>query len=494
MHFTLLDGVIVAVYLLGVAWFGIRSGGRQTSARDYFLSESAVPWWAVCLAIVATETSALTFLSIPGVAYIGNMHFLQVAFGYLLGRIIVAFVFIPRSFAGEMTTAYAFLGARFGRSMRTSASITFMGTRLLADGVRLYTTAIPLALLLHGFAMLPGVSDHVIYVAAIVLLSILTMIYVYFGGVRAVIWTDVMQLVVYILGAIATLFVFDSLLPGGIIPSIFNPDLATKFSMINPGWTGSIGELFGTPYTLPASLLGGAFLSMASHGTDQLIVQRVLATQSVHGAQRAMIWSGVIVIVQFFLFLLIGVFLYAHLGPGLEANAVFAKFILTELPTGLTGLILAGILAAAMSTLSGSISALASATILDIIIPATGSQWDDAMTLRRSRLVSVAWCIAIVLAATLFISTPSTVIELALSIASFTYGGLLGAFLLGMLVARARERDALVGFFSGIAGMTAIIMFTPIAWTWYTLIGSAITLTVGLLSSSIRSTPPGDAA
>ena len=486
MHVTVLDALIVVLYLIGVAWFGIRSGGRQTSARDYFLSERAIPWWAVCLAIVATETSALTFLSIPGVSYAGNMHFLQVSFGYLLGRIVVALFFIPRYVTGEMTTAYAFLGMRFGHGMRASASVTFMGTRLLADGVRLYTTAIPLALLLHGFDLLPGVSDTVIYVFAIVVLSVLTMVYVYFGGVRAVIWTDVLQLIVYVLGAIATLFVFNSLFPEGIIARLTAGDLAAKFTVLHPGASDSLTAFFGTPYTLPASLLGGAFLSMASHGTDQLIVQRVLATQSMRGAQKAMIWSGVLVIVQFLLFLVIGVLLHAHLGAGQDPNQVFASFILRELPTGLTGLILAGILAAAMSTLSGSISALASSTILDIVMPITRRTWDDETTLRRSRLVALGWCVVIILAATLFISTPKTVVELALSIASFTYGGLLGVFLLGMLARRAVQADALIGFFVGIAGMSAVIFLTPVAWTWYTLIGSLLTIGAGMASMQVR--------
>ncbi len=493
MHFTILDAVIVALYLVGVAWFGIRSGGRQTSARDYFLSEKAVPWWAVCLAIVATETSALTFLSIPGVSYAGNMHFLQVAFGYLLGRLVVARYFIPRYVTGEMATAYAFLGFRFGHAMRASASITFMGTRLLADGVRLYTTAIPLALLLHGFDVLPGVSDHLIYIVAIVVLSMLTMLYVYFGGVRAVIWTDVLQLGVYTLGAVATLLVFNTLFPEGIFARLAAGDLAAKFSILHAGSTDSFSAFFGTPYTLPASLLGGAFLSMASHGTDQLIVQRVLATQSTRGAQKAMIWSGVLVIVQFLLFLVIGVLLHAHLGPGRDPNQVFASFILTELPTGLTGLILAGILAAAMSTLSGSISALASSTVLDILKPLRGADWDEATMLRRSRLVSVFWCIVIILAATLFISTPKTVVELALSIASYTYGGLLGVFLLGLLLRRVQQTDALVGFFVGIVGMGAVIVFTPIAWTWYTLIGSLLTVGTGVVSMLVRASSRGAA-
>lgn len=482
MSFSTLDVIIIFAYLAGIAAFGILSGGKQKSTKDYFLSESAVPWWAVCIAIVATETSALTFLSLPGLAYATNFNFLQLSFGYIIGRIVVAFVFLPRYIDGNLSTAYELLGNRFGMLARRSASIVFMGTRLVADGVRLYTTAIPLALLVTGFGLLPGFGNTEIYLIALILLSSLTLVYVFLGGVRAVIWTDVAQLFIYILGALLTcMFLWKDF--SGSFAMLYDDTVGLgKMEVLNWGFDLTFAEFFSKPYTLFASLIGGMFLSMASHGTDQIIVQRVLATKGVRKAQAAMIMSGVIVFFQFLLFLIVGSLLYLfYIGKTIPSNEVFAKFIIEEMPTGLSGLIIAGILAAAMSTLSGSISALSSSTMMDIYLPLRKSAISDADALRLSRRFSIAWCVVLVIVATFFIQTPQTVVELALSIASFTYGGLLGIFLLGVLFTRVRQRSAIAGFIAGIVGMTAIILFTPIAWTWYTLIGSLLTIIVGLL-------------
>jgi len=474
------------VYLIGIALFGILSGGKQKSSKDYFLSEASVPWLAVCFSIVATETSALTFLSIPGIAYLGNFNFLQVAFGYIIGRVLVAWLILPRYFEGELETAYTFLERRFSTRMRKVASITFMGTRTFADGVRLYTTAIPLALLLQGYDVLPAGSDTEFYIISISVLSALTLVYVFFGGVRAVIWTDVAQLFLYIAGAVISIWVLWDALPH-VFDSIASSDaLREKIRVLNVGSFDNSFGFFSQPYTLAASVLGGMFLSMASHGTDHLIIQRVLATNNLQKAKRAMVLSGIIVLGQFLLFLFVGTLLFMFYGGAeLSANEVFAKFILEQLPSGLSGLIFAGILAAAMSTLSGSISALSSATMLDIFFPFQKVRRSEATLLRWSRVVSVAWCTVLVFVAMLFIQTPKTVVELALSIASYTYGGLLGAFLLGILFKNVKERAAITGFVCGLIGMAVVILFTSIAWTWYTLIGASITIAIGFLSESI---------
>lgn len=481
MHFTVFDIGIIIAYLLGIAVFGALSGGKQRSARDYFLSEKAVPWWAVTFAIVATETSALTFLSIPGIAYAADLSFLQLAIGYILGRILVARLLLPRFFQGELSTAYAFLGARFGMTMRRTASVVFMGTRLFADGVRLYTTAIPLALLLKGFHVLPGTSDTAIYLAAIVAISALTLVYVYFGGVRAVIWTDVIQFFIYILGAVLALGALHGLLDGQLGVGFTALSDAGKLKVFSTGFEQGWAGFFAKPYTALAGILGGMFLSMASHGTDQIIIQRVLTTGDLRKSQKAMVWSGIIVFAQFAMFLILGSLLWVfYHGEPRAANEVFATFLLEQLPSGITGLIIAGILAAAMSTLSGSISALGSATMLDIVLPLRRRPLAEADVLRWSRRISLGWCAMLIAAASLFIQTPKAVVELALSIASYTYGGLLGVFLLGVLVRRAGEAAALVGFAAAICAMAAVIVFTPIAWTWYVMIGSGTCVLVAL--------------
>lgn len=480
MTFSSVDILIVLVYLFGIAGWGILSGGRQSSARDYFLSEHAVPWWAVCFAIVATETSALTFLSVPGLAYVGSFHFLQIAFGYLVGRILIAVLFIPAYFGGELSTAYAYLERRFGARLRRSASVIFMGTRTLADGVRLYTTAIPLALILKGMGFPVG-DQTTFYVLSIVLLSLLTTAYVLAGGVRAVIWTDVVQMIIYFVGAIAALAVLLEAIPLDLSTLLLMGQQSGKLEIVHVGMHEGWGAFWGSPYTLAGSLLGGMFLSMASHGADHLIVQRVLATQSVSPARKAMVMSGVIVIVQFVLFLSIGYLLSVFYPDGaISPNEVFANFIISRIPSGLSGLIVAGLLAAAMSTLSGSISALSATTMMDLVHPLSRRPFDEARSLAWSRRIALLWTLVITIVACGFIATPHSVVELALSIASYTYGGLLGVFLLGLLTSRPGEGAALAGFIAALVVMTVVILFVPVAWTWYTLIGSMTCILVGI--------------
>ncbi len=494
MGFSTLDAFIVVIYLTGMAVFGIVSGGRQTSTRDYFLGSKMVPWWAVCFAIVATETSTLTFISIPGLAYLTNLNFLQITFGYLLGRIFVSFVFLPSYVKGELVTAYAFLRNRFGAKTRNVASITFMFTRLIADGVRLFATSIPLAILLRGWQIFPGLSETEIYILAIITVAIITLIYTYIGGVRAVIWTDVVQMFIYIGGAIAAGLIIMSNLGEELRIAMSESVGSEKLSVLYLGFERSLAEFFASPYTLLASLIGGAFLSMASHGTDQLIVQRLLTVRTLRGSQRALIGSGLIVIVQFGIFLFIGFLLYAFYGGMplsdlglLKADEVFPKFIIEHMPTGLSGLIIAGLLAAAMSTLSGSVNSLASATMHDIYKPYFGKESSEEKDLSLSRIITLVWAVLLVGTAIFFIFSGSKVlVEIALGVASFTYGGLLGVFLLGVLFPKTEQLDAIAGFFSAILTMTAVVVFASIAWTWYTLIGCSVTLIVGSATSFFR--------
>ena len=463
------DYIIIIFYLIGVAAFGIISGGKQKTVKDYFAGSKSVPWWAVCFSIVAAETSTLTFISIPGLAYIANLNFLQVAAGYLLGRIVVAYLFLPAYDKGELKTAYTFLENRFGGKTRSFASIVFLFTRTAADGVRLFATAIPLKLMLD-----------INYPVAIIIIAMVSFIYTYTGGMKGIIWVDVVQMFIYLGGAILAGIFILHLLPGGWMSVVNAASAGNKFNIINMGFNNGIAGFFSQPYTLIGGLVGGAFLSMASHGTDQLIVQRLLSTRNKKDSQKAVIGSGIIVIIQFAIFLVLGVMLFAYYGTiNAKPDEIFPMFIINVLPTGITGIIIAGLFAAAMSTLAGSMSSLASSTVHDLYIPFLKRDIDEAEKLRVSRIFTVLWSVMLILAALFFMNTSGAVVELALSIASFTYGGLLGTFLLGVLNKKAKEKDALTGFTVGILTMIIVISIKQVAWTWYTLIGVIATLFVG---------------
>jgi solute:Na+ symporter, SSS family len=508
MGFTSLDYLIIILYLAGVTVFGLVLSGRQRSTADYFLGGNRIPWWAILFSVVATETSTLTFISIPAVAYGGSLTFLQITLGYILGRTAVSLILLPRYFEGKLSTAYEFLGKRFGSCVRILTSSTFMLTRLLADGVRLFASAIPIAIILRlaGIRM----TDFQIYFIAICVIASITLIYTFLGGIKAVVWMDVIQMSVYMTGAVAAIIILVNRLPGGLAGALDLSRGLGKLNFIDLGTGLSFKEFIAQPYTLITAALGGGVFSIASHGTDQLIVQRLLATKNVRSSQKALIGSGIVVFIQFALFLFIGILLfsfYIGLSPaelGLASHdEIFAKFITEEMPTGLAGLIIAAILAAAMSTLSSSVNALASATTMDICKPVWGKNRSDAWDLKISRAATIFWGVVITASALVFAllqirgaSDRPAVVELGLSIASYTYGGLLGAFLLGLMSKRIGNRDALIGFFSGLAALLFLVKgpiqnWLPgegltIAWPLYTVVGAAIVVLVGNISSLIR--------
>ncbi|MGA7836747.1 MAG: sodium:solute symporter [Ignavibacteriaceae bacterium] len=466
-----LDYIIIILYLIGVAVFGIVSGGKQKTVKDYFAGSRSVPWWAVCFSIVAAETSTLTFISIPGLAYIANLNFLQVTIGYLIGRIIVAYLFLPAYDEGNLKTAYTFLENRFGGKTRSYASIVFLFTRTAADGVRLFATAIPLKLMLD-----------ISYPLAILIIAAVALIYTYTGGMKGIIWVDVIQMFIYLGGAILAGIFLLNLLPGGWGSVVQAASGDNKFNIINLGFNSGLKGFFSQPYTLIGGLLGGAFLSMASHGTDQLIVQRLLSTKSLKDSQKAIIGSGIIIIIQFAIFLVLGVMLYAYYGTmSVKSDEIFPMFIINVLPPGVTGIIIAGLFAAAMSTLAGSMSSLSSSTVHDLYIPYFGADINEEKKLKISRIFTIIWAVLLICSALFFMNTTRAVVELALSIASFTYGGLLGTFLLGVINKKTKEKDALTGFTVGILVMIFVISLKLVAWTWFTLIGVIATLISGSL-------------
>ena len=500
---TTLDYLVIVAYLLGVVLFGIRTAGKQRSVSDYFLGSKEMPWWAISFSIVATETSTLTVIGIPAVAYGGAMTFFQLTFGYLAGRVVVAWWLLPRYATGDLQTAYAFLGSRFGGRMQRLSSVTFLATRLLADGVRLFATAIPIRI------MAASAGFDIGYPVIILVIGILTALYTYVGGFKAVVWMDVVQMSVYILGAVFTLFLLASLVDGSPLDALRE---AGKLQVLSA--SGCLQTILTSPYTLVTAVVGGGIFSMASHGTDQLIVQRLLSCRNLGDARKALVGSAFFVMIQFAIFLAVGALLWVYYG-GQDAAAlgltrtdeIFPMFIVRQLPSPLAGLVLAGILAAAMSTLSSSLNALASSSLNDLL----GShlaRLDPAAGLRLSRLLTLGWSLVFVFFATLFENQQNPVVELGLSIASFTYGSLLGGFLLGILVSRVREADAMIGFVVAIVAMVAIIFgvwttaegewvfqfrpsaaevaarqLTALAWPWYTAVGAGITVLIGSLLS-----------
>lgn len=509
MGFTLIDGLVIVLYLVAVAVFGIWSAGTQKSATDYFLGGREMPWWAILFSVVATETSTLTFISIPAVAYGGNLMFLQLTFGYIIGRIIVAIWFLPAYVKGEMTTAYQFLEQRFGSGLRKTASSTFIVTRLLADGVRLFATAIPLAIIFRFAGLFETWGDGAVYLLAISVIAVITLIYTFLGGIKAVIWMDVVQMVVYMGGALFALVLMLGKIEIGFAEIFATLGSEDKFAMFNWGSGLTMQEFLADPYVFWVALFGGAIFSIASHGTDQLIVQRLLATGDLRSSQKALIWSGIVASAQFGFFLFIGLMLYVFYAGadivelGLRTtDEIFAKFIVDHMPVGVAGLIIASLFAAAMSSLSSSLNALASSTTYDLIKPVFGKDWDQAKELWISRLTTIGWGIVLTGSAFLFTwlqlsgDDQPAIVELGLGIASYTYGGLLGIFMLGRVFTKPDKTDAMIGFFTGLISLLfmvegALQQYLPgdgltIAWPLYTFVGAFIVIAVANLTCFVR--------
>ncbi|HLP16116.1 MAG TPA: sodium:solute symporter [Bacteroidota bacterium] len=484
MGFAFLDYVIVIIYLLGVTVIGAIIAGRQQTTRDYFLGGKSMSWWSVGFSIVASETSTLTFISIPGLAYRSDMHFLQLVFGYFIGRLLVSVIFIPAYYKGNLETAYDFLGKRYGIPLRTFTSSVFIVTRVLASGVRLFATAIPVHLV-------TGLS----YAHSILLIGAFTLAYTYVGGLKAVVAMDVVQMCIYLTGAAASMVLIIQHLPNGWadVFAYATAGGSNKFEIFNLSAPSDLLSFFTTPYTLIGGFVGGTFLTMASHGTDQLLVQRLLGCRKQWDSQRALMLDATMIVLQFAFFLILGLCLFAfyHGVPfqqlGLHSSdEIFPKFIVENLPTGLAGLLVAGVLASAMGTLSSSINSLASSTFLDLFrMTAKGKALDAKTEMTWSKVFTLFWGVVLIGGAMLFTDTTNPVVEIGLKIASFTYGGLLGTFFLGILFHRTDQRDAVIGFLCGILVMVYVVFWTKIDFTWHTVIGSMTTIAVGSLSARI---------
>ena len=473
-----LDLFIIAVYLAGITLFGLRFRRRQRSMRDYFLADRNIPWWAIALSIVAAETSTLTIISIPGLAYDTNLTFLQVIMGYIVGRIIISILLLPHYFRGDLYTAYQLIERRFGPRLRTVTAGLFLLTRAAAEGVRVYAVSIVV-----GIAL--GTGE----LASIALITILTLVYTFEGGLTAVIWTDVIQTFIYVGGTMVGLFTILHLVPGGW-DSVHS--LATslqKFRIID---TSTIAHFpyvdFFKPYTLWAGIVGGAFFTTASHGTDQLIVQRLLAARSQKQSALALLTSGAAIFFQFALFLVVGVMLFAfYRVPAAafgKADRIYPAFIVSKMPHGISGLLIAAILAAAMSNLSAALNSLSSSSMMDFYFRFR-RDLDERNKLRLSRLATLAWALVLFVLAIIALHKAGRVVEVGLQIASVSYGALLGVFLLGVLTKRANQSGAILGMICGFAIELYLWLESPIPWTWWVAIGSIVTFTIGYTASLV---------
>jgi SSS family solute:Na+ symporter len=512
-----IDLVIIFGYLIGITLFGVWFSRKQETTRDYFLGDRTVPWWAIAASIVATETSTITFISVPGIAFArnGNFQFLQLVFGYMLGRIVISLLFIPSYFRGELMTVYQLLERRFGNRIKMLAASLFVVMRNIADGIRLLLTAFVLAAVYSAFQ--PQANMETIVIGSVILLGVVMIIFTYFGGMEAVIWVEVVQLGIYLAGAAMAGVVLIMAIKGGWGQAISLGEQYHKFNFIDFGirpttyaftapFTNRMLSFtlpidFTKTYTLWAGLLGGCFLTMSTHGTDQYLVQRYLCTDKPRRAALALLTSGAVVFAQFVGFLFIGVLLFAFYAPqtdpayGALANGVatlpvggvfqavggdrvFPDFITKYMPSGLSGLVVAAIFAAALSS---SLNSIAATAVNDLYKPFRPKR-DDKHYLRVSHWLTLLWGIIQIAVALIAMRQNRSALDQALSVASLINGPVLGVFLVGTFLRRVSEPPALIGMLTSMVVMLYIRFWTPIAWTWYVLIGSLITFVVAWLA------------
>ncbi len=471
MSLSGVDYLVIAVYLVAITAFGSWFGRFQKTTRDYFLTDRSVPWWAICFTIVATETSTLTFIGVPAQTYVGNMTFLQLALGYIIGRILISLLFIPAYFRGELFTSYELLQRRFGTRVKTLSAVIFLLTRSLADGIRLFTTAFVISIV----TQLPVTWVVIVLGAAMI-------VYTMRGGVSAVIWTDVVQMFIYILGAGAVAMALLNRIDGG-----WNEVVRVGMETGRFVWLDTRLDV-SVPYTIWAGLLGGVALTLSTHGTDQYLVQRLLSAKNQQAAARGLVLSGFIVFAQFILFLLIGVMLYTYyqqvpLPQALSrTDQILPIFVVNELTNGLAGFIIAAIVAAALSP---SLNAMAATTVSDFYLPYINPTADQATQMRISKQATVLWGIVQLGVAILAQFMNRNVLDAGLAVLSFASGSVLGAFLLGTLAPSVRERDTFAGMIAGLIVMTAVWWATPAAFTWYVLIGATTTCVVAFVSRAL---------
>ena len=470
MHLSGLDTAVMVMYFLLISGLGLFLSRFQKDSRSYFLADRNVPWWAACLSVVATETSVLTFIGVPAIAYSGDLKFIQLTAGYLIARILLAAFFLPAYLEQDTYTVYGYLRRRFGARVRTWSAWLFMVTQLLGSGVRLYAAALVLTTISGFESILP----------AILIIAVITAIYTWAGGISAVIWTDVVQAIIMVGGGIIALVILWGYFDGGAWHILTGPALAEgKLAFLD------FGLALDKPYTIFSGVIGGAFLGMASHGTDQVLAQRLLTCRTLSDGRKAIVGSALIIIPQFLIFLILGTLLFyfyqAH--PPAEAFAnpdrIFPYFIVHNFPPGLAGLVVAAMFGAAMSTLDSGIQALSASTVIDVIRPLTGEKKAESEYLGLSRALVLVWS-GILCGVAFLAGGWGPVLETGLRMASYTYGPLLGVFLLGFFSPLRRQLPVELGMLGGLAAVLAVAFFSGVAWSWYVASGAAATILIAL--------------
>ena len=470
MVLTTIDYVVIAGYLVAITLFGSWFAKFQKTTSDYFLADRSTPWWGVCFTIVATETSTLSFIGVPAQAYTGTFAFLQLALGYVIGRVIVSALFIPAYFRGDLVTSYELLDRRFGPRVKTVASAIFLVTRSLADGVRLFATALVIA-----------VVTQVPVTWTVLLLGAAMIIYTVRGGVAAVIWTDVVQMFVYIAGAGLVFFALLDRIPGGWATVVDTASAAGKFAVLN------LTTDVQVTYTLWAGVIGGIALTLATHGTDQFLVQRLLSARSSREAGLGLVLSGVLVFAQFTLFLVIGAMLFTYYqqqpAPTLNRpDEILPVFVVTSLSGGAAGFIVAAIVAAALSP---SLNAMAAVTVKDFYVPFIRPDADEPSLMRIAPGATIVWGVVQLAVAIGAQWMDRSVLDAGLAVLSLAAGPVLGAFLVGVLSRSVREPAMLVGMATGVAVLVTLWWTAAVAWTWYAFVGATVTAGVALLGQAL---------
>ncbi len=456
---TFIDFSIIAIFLIGISIFGLFQAKKNTNSNDYFVGEKDTPWWVAMFSIVATETSVLTFISVPGIAYRGDWTFLQLSFGYIVGRILVSIFLIPIFYESGVMSIYEVVGKKFGELTQKLASLIFLITRVLADGVRFLATAV-IVQVITGWSIQ----------FSVIIIGIVTVIYTLSGGIKTVVWVDSFQFVLYLGGG---LIVITSILNHFGVEIVSSLIESNKFNVFQLNTDNFIFD----SWFFFSAFIGGILLSFASHGADHMMVQRVLSCKSKKDAQKAMIGSGIFVCIQFLIFLFAGSLIWEFFdGQILQKDREFSTYIINHLPIGLKGVLLAGVLSAAMSTLSSSINSLSSSTVAD---------WFGRNTnLKLARVISLVWAIVLISIALIFDEGDSAIVILGLKIASYTYGSLLGLFLLTKLTHSLHTMSVISGLILGIFSVM-ILSSIGVAWTWFILISVVVNIITTLTINNL---------
>ena len=496
-YFSVGDWVVIVVYLTGIIGLGVWFGKDQRNTRDYFLGSRNIPWWGIGVSIVAAETSALTIIGVPAIAYGSNIMFIQMIVGYVIARIILAVVMVPHYLKGEIYSPYQLLEQHLGVGPRRLAAAFFLFLETMAAGVRVFVACIPIRLMLgEQVCSLGGLVDPIL--GAILIFVGLSLLYTYIGGVKAVIWTDFVQFGLFLAGGVFALFYIPTLVTGGWDAALAQAGAAGKLAWLNTHFT------FSAPFNIWMGVIGGTVMVLSTHGAEQLIVQRVLACGSVSDGRKALALSAVLIFPLFLIFLLVGVMLWVFYQshpfqiplpegrPGIKSiDFIFPIFMMTEVPHILKGFLIVAILSAAMSSISSAITALASVSTMDFVKQIVKGK-DEDYFLRWSKYSTVLWAGMLVFTAWLTREV-TFVLNAAFSLRGLTAGALLGGLILALFWRRVGPRAAMIGMTASVIVMN-FIYWPPnipatkewwmrtfgaeVFWPWFTLIGTVVTLSV----------------